>query len=245
MSDYSENSWAQHTQEQFIQSGAASAFMRQVYAIMAFGLAITGLTAWYCGNYALDLLAIGKVPFWMVGGMRWIVMLSPLAFVLALSFGIQKMSYTVASLVFALYSLVNGVALSSIFIIYTGGSIASTFFVAAAMFGGMAIYGLTTKKDLTSWGSILIMGVIGLIVAGIINIFLQSSIFSFIQSVIGVVIFAGLTAYDAQKLMNYGLTADANNEGVRKYAIMGALDLYLDFINLFLYLLRLFGSRRD
>lgn len=241
MNNYYGNSWEEKRKQDFLSSGMASTFMRQVYAIMAVGLFITGLTAWFVGGQLLN----NQWLFLLESPTRYIVMFSPLIFVLALSFGINRMSYPVANLIFGLYALVNGISFAFIFLVFTGTSIFMTFFVSAAMFGAMALYGLTTKKDLSSWGSILMMGVFGLIIAGIANIWLQSGMLGFIQSIIGVVIFCGLTAYDTQKIMSLGANADTQSEGTQKVALMGALSLYLDFINLFWYLLRLFGSRRD
>jgi FtsH-binding integral membrane protein len=208
---------------------------------MSLGLAITGMTAYFVGNKLLN----GELAFLFQGSTPWIVALLPLAFVLLLSFGIHRMSYTVASVVFALYALVNGFSLSPIFYHYTGGSIALVFFITSGMFGSLALLGMFTKVDLSKYSSILFMGLIGLIIAGIANYFLQSPMLSYITSGIGVLIFAGLTAYDVQKLMNIGVNADIENDSIRKIAIMGALTLYLDFINLFLYLLRFLGNRRD
>lgn len=245
MNNYYGNSWEEQRKQEFIASGLASTFMRQVYAIMAVGLFITGLTAWFVGG---QLLA-GEWQFLLESPTRYIVMFAPLAFVLALSFGIEKMSYSVANMVFGLYALVNGISFAFIFLVFTGTSIATTFFIAGGMFGAMALYGLTTKKDLSSWGSILMMGVFGLIIAGIANIWLQSGMLSFVQSIIGVVIFCALTAYDTQKIMMIGVEAHSQHgsesTATQKVALMGALSLYLDFINLFWYLLRLFGGRRD
>lgn len=241
MNNYYGNSWEEKRKQDFLSSGMASTFMRQVYAIMAVGLFITGLTAWFVGGQLLN----NQWLFLLESPTRYIVMFSPLVFVLALSFGINRMSYPVANLIFGLYALVNGISFAFIFLVFTGTSIFMTFFVSAAMFGAMALYGLTTKKDLSSWGSILMMGVFGLIIAGIANIWLQSGMLGFIQSIIGVVIFCGLTAYDTQKIMSLGANADTQSEGTQKVALMGALSLYLDFINLFWYLLRLFGNRRN
>lgn len=236
MNDYNNNSW-DDLQERFAASGAASAFMKQVYAIMTLGLAITGMTSWFIGSRPELMYAI-------FSGAGMFIVFLPIVFVLALSFGIEKMSYTVASLVFALYSLVNGVSLSIIFAIYQLGSIAYVFFITTGMFGTMAIIGMTTKVDLSKFSSILMMGLVGIILAGIANIWLGSDMLSFGIAVIGVVIFCGLTAYDSQRIMEFGMNADTENEGVRKAALMGALTLYLDFINLFLKLLRLLGRRK-
>jgi FtsH-binding integral membrane protein len=236
--------------QSFLDTGQARVFMRMVYMIMAIGLTITGLVAWYFGT-GLDACVMDggylapDCPYaWlMTGPMRWVVMLAPLGFVLALSFGINRMSYSTASLVFGVYSAVMGLSLSYIFMIYSGASIFKTFFITGGMFGAMSIIGLTTKMDLSKFGSILFMGLIGIIIASLVNMFLRSEMMDYIISFIGVIIFAGLTAYDTQKLVQIGAHADTEHEGVRKVALMGALNLYLDFINLFLFLLRFFGSR--
>ncbi len=244
MNNYYGSSWEENNTRQkqvFVESGLANAFMKQVFVIMAFGLAISGLSAWFMGNKLLS----GEWLHLFMGPMRYVIMFAPLAFVLVLSFGIQKMSYTTASIVFGLYSLVMGLSLAPIFLVYTQASVFKTFFVAAASFGIMAFVGAVTKTDLTKFGSILMMALFGLIIAGLVNMFLRSSMMDFVISGFGVLIFCGLTAYDTQKLIAIGATADTENEGVRKVALMGALSLYLDFINLFLYLLRFLGNRRD
>jgi hypothetical protein len=170
-------------------------------------------------------------------------MLAPLAFVLVLSFGINRLSYFTATLIFAAFAVVMGISLSSIFLVYTGTSIALTFFVTAGLFGFMAIYGLTTSKDLTKLGTYLFFGLIGIIIASVVNWFLGSSLLQFLISIGGVIIFTGLTAYDVQRIMVMSLMGDHNSEAAKKASLMGALSLYLDFINLFLFLLQLLGSR--
>jgi hypothetical protein len=173
----------------------------------------------------------------------WIVMLSPLGFVLALSFGINRMSPSMAQAVFWGFSAVMGLSLAHIFLSYTGTSIARVFFITSGTFAGMSLYGYTTKRDLTGLGSFMFMGLIGIIIASIVNMFLQSSAMHFVISVIGVLVFVGLTAYDTQKIKSMYAESDGS-ETASKKAIMGALTLYLDFINLFMMLLRLFGDRR-
>jgi FtsH-binding integral membrane protein len=235
----------------FIDSGRANEFMRLVYAVMAIGLAITGLTAWYFGTGLAECIQDGylmpgcKYDWLIMGPMRWVVMLAPLAGVLALSFGINKMSYSTASLVFGVYSFLMGLSLSYIFVIYTGGSIFKTFFITAGTFGAMSIIGMTTKIDLTKFRSILFMGLIGIIIASVVNMFMRSEMFDYIISFIGIGVFCGLTAYDTQRLLQIGAHADTEQEGIRKVALMGALNLYLDFVNLFLFLLRFFGASND
>lgn len=240
MENYYGNSW-EAREAKFKSSGLASAFMRQVFAIMAFGLGITGLAAYVVGSHLLE----GEWLFLVQRPLFWVITFSPLAFVLLLSFGINRMSYATASIVFGLYALVTGVGLSPIFVMYTGASIAMTFFISAGMFTGMAVLATVLKVDLTQYRSYFMMALIGLIIVGILNIFLQIPLLSTVAAIVGVIVFCGLTAYDVQKLLQIGVEADVENEGVQKAALMGALSLYLDFINLFLYLLRLLGSRRN
>jgi FtsH-binding integral membrane protein len=174
----------------------------------------------------------------------YIVMFAPLIFVLVMSFSFNKLSSFALLALFVAYSAVMGISLSFIFLAYTAGSITSTFFITAGTFSAMAILGYTTKQDLTKFGYILIMGLIGIIIAMVVNMFLNSEIMDYIISCIGVLIFTGLTAYDVQKLKRIGSGAEYGTESTNKLAIMGALNLYLDFVNLFLFLLRLFGDRR-
>jgi uncharacterized protein len=213
------------------------AYMQRVFGLMGMGTAVTGLVAFFTSQSPTMLDLIYNTQ------LRWVVMLAPLAFILVLSFGINRMRASTAQLTFWAFAAVMGLSLSSIFLVYTGQSIVTTFFVSAATFLGMALYGYTTKRDLTAWGSFLFMGLLGLIVASLVGLFVQSSALQFAISVIGVLIFTGLTAYDAQKIkeMYYG-GDDSETSG--KKAVMGALRLYLDFINLFLYLLRFIGDRR-
>ncbi|MEX0627330.1 MAG: Bax inhibitor-1/YccA family protein [Cucumibacter sp.] len=231
-------------------------YMLQVYNYMTLGLGLTGVVAFFLNRLAttsdptgavaqigsdLYLTSLGAAIY--SGPLMWVIALSPLAFVLVLSFGIQRMSFATAQLVFWGFAVAMGLSLSSIFAVYTGQSIARVFFITAGTFGAMSLWGYTTKRDLTSMGSFLIMGLIGLIIASIVNIFLASSALAFGISVIGVLIFVGLTAYDTQKIKEmYLVSDDASTLG--KKTIMGALRLYLDFINLFLMLLRLFGNRQ-
>jgi uncharacterized protein len=230
-------------------------YMLKVYNYMGIGLVVTGLVAWFSNVAAITTdqsAAVGQladgtlVTQWgallYTSPLAWVVMLSPLAFILVLSFGLQRMSTATAQIVFWAFAAVMGLSLSSIFLVYTDASIAKVFFITAATFGAMSLWGYTTKRDLTGMGSFLFMGLIGLIIAMIVNIFLQSSMLEFAISAIGVLIFVGLTAYDTQKIKesyheSYG--ADVLTKG----AIMGAVQLYLDFVNLFLMLLRLFGNR--
>jgi len=225
-------------------------YMLRVYNYMGIGLVVTGLVAYFTYTQSfieqngriVGLTGLGNALYG--SPLQWIVMLAPLAFVLVLSFGITKLSVPVTQLLFWVFAAVMGLSLASIFAVYTGGSIAKVFFISAATFGAMSLYGYTTKRDLTQIGSFLIMGLIGIVIASIVNIFLHSSGLSFAISIIGVLVFVGLTAWDTQKIKesyNVGFGAEVLAKG----AIMGALSLYLDFINLFLMLLRLFGNQRN
>ena len=218
-------------------------YMLRVYNLMALGLAITGIAAYAAFSLAFadgQLTAFGQAIY--VSPLKWVVMLAPLALVFFLSFRINSMSVSSAQTTFWVYAGLMGLSLSSIFLIYTGQSIVQTFFVTAASFGALSLFGYTTKRDLSAMGSFLIMGLFGLIIASIVNIFLASSALDFAISVIGVLIFAGLTAWDTQKIKEMYFEADGAEVAGRK-AIMGALTLYLDFINLFLFLLRFLGNR--
>ena len=211
-------------------------YMLRVYNYMAIGLAITGLVA-FSAAQSIDLMqAIHGT------GLRWVVMLAPLGFVLFISARIHAMKASTAQTVFWVYSALMGLSLSYIFLAYTGASIARVFFITAGTFAGMSLYGYTTKRDLSGFGSFLFMGLIGIIIASIVNIFLNSSALHFTISVIGVLVFVGLTAYDTQSIKSIYSELDGS-EVAGKKAIMGALRLYLDFINLFIMLLSLFGSR--
>ena len=243
MKNYYDAPVSAERQKSFIETGGANAFLRQVYANMGLGLLITAMTAWYVSGNATILSYLIDFQTGSLNILGWIVMFAPLGLVIFLSARIHKMSVSAAATTFAVYSLVNGISLSFIFLVYTQASIFKTFFIAAAMFGAMTLIGFTTKVDLSKFRSILFMGLIGIIIASLVNMFLQSGPMDYIISFIGVVIFAGLTAYDTQKLMQIGLHADPESDSTRKTALMGALALYLDFINLFLFLLRFFGSR--
>ncbi|EJJ30465.1 MULTISPECIES: Bax inhibitor-1/YccA family protein [unclassified Rhizobium] len=220
------------------------AYMLKVYNLMALGLAITGVAAYLSFQFAFangELTAFGQAIY--ASPLRWVVILAPLAAVFFLSFRINQMSVAAAQTTFWVYSALVGLSLSSIFIIYTGQSIVQTFFVTAASFGALSLYGYTTKRNLSAMGSFLIMGLFGLIIASIVNIFLASSAVQFAISAIGVLIFAGLTAYDTQRIKEMYFEADGYDVAGRK-AIMGALTLYLDFINLFMFLLQFMGNRK-
>ncbi|MEE8258447.1 MAG: Bax inhibitor-1/YccA family protein [Sphingomonadales bacterium] len=217
------------------------AYMLKVYNYMASGVLLTGIIALFTANSpAILSLLYGPTGY---TGLGWVVALSPLGFVIAMSFGLHKMKASTLQVLFWAFAGVMGLSLSSIFLLYTGLSIAKIFFITAASFGALSLWGYTTKKDISGWGSFLFMGLIGIIIAMIVNIFLGSAQMDFIISVIGVLIFAGLTAYDTQKIKTmYSQYTDGTM--VQKGAIMGALKLYLDFINMMLFLLRLFGARR-
>jgi len=217
---------------------ASNTMIRKVYLWMVGALAITGLTAYYAATTP------AVMQFIFGNRMTWILLLfAELGLVIGLSAAIDRLSATTATLMFILYSVVNGLTLSSIFIVYQLGSIANTFFISAATFGVMALYGAISKRDLTKIGSFCSMALIGLIIAMIVGLFIHSTAFEIAVSVIGVIIFTGLTAYDSQKIKSL-LIGCEENEVTTKIAILGALTLYLDFINLFLMLLRIFGSRR-
>lgn len=219
-----------------------SSFVRSVYNWMCIGLALTGFVALYVSNSEaiLRLVFQNRLVFLLI-------ILIELALVFSMAGMINRLGATTATALFVIYSALNGVTLSFIFLVYARASIASTFFICAGTFLACSIYGWTTKKDLTSWGGFLMMGLIGIIIASIVNMFFKSSSVSMIVSYIGVIVFVGLTAYDTQKLKYMALTQPAGLEGsvVRKGAILGALSLYLDFVNLFLMLLRIFGQSKD
>jgi FtsH-binding integral membrane protein len=211
--------------------------MQRIYGYMAGGLALTGLVA-YLASASGFYQSIAATP------LIWLVMLAPLGFVLVLSFGIQRMAAGTAMLLFWLYAAVMGLSLGSVFLVFTGESIARVFFITAATFGAMSLYGYTTRSDLSRFGSFLMMGLIGIVIASLVNIFIGSSALQFAISIIGVIVFVGLTAYDTQRTKEMYLESDTG-EIAGKKAVLGALALYLDFINLFMMLLQLFGHRRN
>jgi len=217
-------------------------FVRSVYNWMAFALALTGFVAFYVSHSPSIMRLIFGNPM-----IFFVLIFAQLGLVFAISGRVNRMSAGTATSLFVIYAALNGVTLSFIFLAYTSTSIASTFFICAGTFVGCSIYGWTTKKDLTSWRGFLMMGLIGIIIASLVNMFIRSSGMSIIISYIGVIVFVGLTAYDTQKLKNMALVQPAGLDGgvVRKGAILGALSLYLDFIMLFLMLLRIFGQGRD
>jgi len=219
---------------------ASTIFLAKVFNWMAVGLGLTGIVAYFTAHTGLALAIIGSPIF-------FILIIGELGLVFYLSARIEKMQASTASSLFVGYSVLNGLTLSVIFLAYTSSSIAGTFFITAGMFGAMAVYGLVTKRDLSGWGSFLFMGLIGIIIASIVNIFLNNSAMHWMISMIGVLIFTGLTAYDVQRIKKIGEEGimTQGHEAIRKGSIMGALALYLDFINLFLMLLRFFGGSRD
>ena len=228
------------------QSGAEideglRSYMLKVYNLMAVGLAITGAAAW--GTYSLAMSNPAFANLIYASPMRWVLILAPLAMVFFLGFRIHTMSVSAAQTTFWAYAALLGASLSTIFIVFTGASIVQTFFITATAFGALSLYGYTTKRDLTAMGSFMIMGVWGILLASIVNIFMQSSALQFAISAIGVVAFAGLTAYDTQKIKEMYYDGDDEATGGRK-AIMGALNLYLDFVNLFMFMLQFLGDRR-
>lgn len=212
-------------------------YMLGVYNYMAGGVAITGLVAYFVSTQPQLLQTLFGT------GLSWVVMLAPFAFILVLSFGIHKLSASATQMLFWAFTAVMGLSLSTIFIAYTGTSIARVFFISAGSFAALSLYGYTTKRDLTGFGSFLIMGLFGLILASIVNIFLASTALQFMISVIGVLVFAGLTAYDTQRIKSMYYEGDGAEVATKK-SVMAALTLYLDFLNLFLMLLRLMGDRR-
>jgi FtsH-binding integral membrane protein len=213
-------------------------YMLQVYNYMGLGLAITGAVAFLVAATPALYVPIFTTP------LKWVVMLAPLGFVFFLGARINNMSVSAAQLTFWVFAAVMGLSMASIFLVFTGASIARVFFITAAMFGGMSLYGYTTRRDLSGWGSFLFMGLIGIIIASLVNLFLASSAVQFAVSVIGVLVFTGLTAYDTQRIKEMYYELDAADVATRK-AIMGALSLYLSFINLFMMLLQLFGTQRE
>lgn len=212
-------------------------YMVRVFNYMALGLVLTGLVAFGVASSPAMIQGIFGSP------LKWVVMFAPLIMVFFITFKIESLSLSTAQTLFWVYAGVMGLSMATIFLAFTGASIARVFFITASTFAAMSLYGYTTKKDLTGWGSFLFMGLIGIVIAGLVNIFLQSTAMHFVISVIGVLVFTGLTAYDTQQIKEMYYAGDG--EAVMgKKALMGALRLYLDFINLFLMLLQLFGDRR-
>jgi uncharacterized protein len=251
MSDFDRNLATARTgyrTDQVAIDAGLRAYMIRVYNYMASGVALTGIVAWLAFQAAvidtgsgLQLTSFGHAIF--QSPLMWVLVLAPLGLVFALSFGINRLSPGTALTLFFVYAGLLGLSLASIFLVYTGTSISRVFFISAATFGAMSLWGYTTQRDLTGFGSFLFMGLIGIIIASLVNIFLKSSGLDWAISVIGVLVFVGLTAYDTQRIKNMYSDMDDGTVAGRK-AVMGALSLYLDFINLFLMMLRLFGDRR-
>ena len=247
--DFNQRSFTKTADQVAIDEGLR-AYMLKVYNYMTTGLLLTGFIAYFFGKASIvtngvgEIIGITQIGAILFGSpLKWVVMLAPLGFVFFLSARINKMSVSAAQITFWLFASIMGLSLASIFIEFTQTSIARVFFITASTFGAMSLYGYTTKRDLTKLGSFLFMGLIGIIIASLVNIFLKSSVMYFVISILGVLIFVGLTAYDTQKIKNMYVSSDSG-EVMGKKAVMGALTLYLDFINLFIMLLRLFGQRR-
>jgi len=246
--DFNRRSFTKTVDQAAIDEGLR-AYMLKVYNYMTTGLVLTGFIAYFFGKASVEAYVPGGVILTPVGnmlfnsGLSFVIMLAPLGFVFYLSARINKMSASSAQITFWLFASIMGLSLASIFVQFTHSSIARVFFITAGTFGAMSLYGYTTKRDLTKLGGFLFMGLIGVIIASIVNIFFQSGMMSFVISVIGVLVFVGLTAYDTQNIKNMYYGGDSEEIGSKK-ALMGALKLYLDFINLFILLLQLFGQRR-
>ncbi|PPR43557.1 MAG: Inner membrane protein YbhL [Alphaproteobacteria bacterium MarineAlpha5_Bin11] len=247
--DFNQKTYSKTADKAVIDEGLRQ-YMIKVYNYMTSGLLLTGIVAYFFGKASvvsdsygqlIGLTPLGSTLF--NSPLKWIIMLAPLGFVFYLSARMHKMSLTKAQTTFWIYSAIMGLSLSWIFIVFTQVSIIRVFFISSATFAAMSIYGYTTKKDLTKLGGFLFMGLIGIIIASLVNIFIGSSALQFAISVIGVLVFVGLTAYDTQTIKNMYYAGDSNDISGKK-ALMGALRLYLDFINLFILLLQLFGQRR-
>lgn len=238
--DYEEITNVVTRERELEMSAAFPVLMRKVYLWMSLALVITGFTAYYVATTPALIGAIitNQILFWGL-------VIGELALVFGLSAAINKLSLTTATLMFVIYAVINGLTLSFIFLVYTASSITSVFFITAGTFAVMAFFGYFTKTDLSSLGKILMMALIGIIIATIVNIFTKSEGLAMILNYLGVLVFVGLTAYDSQKIKQMLMMAPDAGEAAQKVALLGALSLYLDFINLFLYLLRIFGTRRD
>ena len=233
------NYWNLPADQQLAMSEAFPVLMRKVYVWMSLALLITGMTAYYVATSPTILTAIltNQILFWGL-------IIAELVLVFTVSAAINRLSLTTATLLFLLYSVINGATMSFIFLLYTMSSIATVFFIAAGTFATMAVIGYTTKKDLSSMGKFLFMGLIGIIIATLVNLFIKSDGLTMILSYAGVVVFVGLTAWDSQKIKQMLMQANDVDEGTQKIALLGAPSLYLDFINLFIYLLQILGKRR-
>ena len=238
--DYEEFSKAISRDRELEMSAAFPVLMRKVYVWMTLALLITGITAYYVAHNETLLTAIvtNQILFWGL-------VIAELGLVIGLSAAISKLSLTVATLMFVVYSVINGATMSFIFLVYTYSSITNVFLITAGTFAAMALFGYFTKADLSSLGKILMMALVGIIIATIVNIFTKSTGLAMILNYLGVLVFVGLTAYDSQKIKMMLIQASDAGEAAQKVALLGAMSLYLDFINLFLYLLRIFGGKRD
>ena len=238
--DYEEITNVVTRERELEMSAAFPVLMRKVYLWMSLALVITGFTAYYVATTPalIGVIITNQILFWGL-------VIGELALVFGLSAAINKLSLTTATLMFVIYAVINGLTLSFIFLVYTASSITSVFFITAGTFAVMAFFGYFTKTDLSSLGKILMMALIGIIIATIVNIFTKSEGLAMILNYLGVLVFVGLAAYDSQKIKQMLMMAPDTGEVAQKVALLGALSLYLDFINLFLYLLRIFGSRRD
>ena len=243
-------SYSKSAEEQSLVDQGLRSYMLKVYNYMTTGLLLTGLVAYFFGKASIKTNDYGQIEGLTSLGnalfnspLQWIVMVAPLGFVFYFSARINRMSISSAQITFWIFASIMGLSLASIFIVFTQASIARVFFISAATFASMSIYGYTTKRDLTKIGGFLFMGLIGIIIASLVNLFVGSSALQFAISVIGVLVFVGLTAYDTQNIKNMYYEGDSETVGGKK-ALMGALKLYLDFINLFILLLQLFGQRR-
>ncbi len=242
MENYNQNQFTDYSVVGSSVRPASKTFMASVFMWMFVGLGTSALFAFIFASNMSLMTEVFATP------LRWVIMLAPFAFLLVMNFGIQKLSVGMMTLLFLLFSVTMGISLSAILLVYTSGSVIGCFTAASAMFGVMALLGYTTDKDLTSFGRILFMGLIGIVIASLINMFIGSAKMDYIISIIGVAVFTGLTAYDVQTLKRIGAGIEYDGVGTadtKKLAIMGSLRLYLDFINLFLMLLRLFGGRRN
>lgn len=221
-------------------SSTSTSFVTNVFSYMTLALVVSGISAWWFAQSGLiiQLLETSKV-------LLWVIMLAPLAMVMVMSFAFNKLSFPALLTIFIAYSFVTGVSLSTIFLVYTSAAIAKVFLITAGLFTTMAVIGYTTKTDLTKMGSILRMAVIGIVIAMLVNMFMGSERMDYIISCIGVLVFTGLVAYDTQKIKRIGAGVEYGTASASKLAVMGALSLYLDFINLFLFLLRILGGRRE
>lgn len=237
--DYTRFNQATYASSQATYDMGLRDYMVAVYRYMALALVLTGLVAFGVSNSPAAMQMIFGSP------LAWLVMLAPVGIAFFLGSSFHRLSLQAVQTTFWIYAAVMGLSLSSIFLVYTGTSIARVFFITASVFGAMSLYGYSTKKDLTSFGSFLIMGLIGLMVASLVNVFLKSSMMHFMVSIIGLFIFIGLTAYDVQRIKHTYYAVSGSGEHASKVAVYGALALYMDFINIFIFMLQFLGNRRD